>query len=59
MIIRDTPIDKENYVMIEDTDIAFKLQKHEFYPKYIDKDGLYFAKSTELDMALNKIKGGL
>ena len=58
MIIRDTPTNLEDFVLIQDSEIALKLQEQEFYPKYIDNDGLYFAKSTELDMALYKIKGG-
>lgn len=56
MIIRDTPIDKENYVLIADGMVALELQKQGLFPKYIDMDGVYFASSTELDMALNKIK---
>ena len=55
MIIRNTPTDIENYTVIKDGDIILKLQELEFYPKYIDSDGVYFEKSTELDMTLNKI----
>lgn len=55
MIIRDTPKDIDNYVLIVDTDKAIALQELGFFPRYIDNDGLYFAKSTELDLALHKI----
>ena len=56
MIIRDTPIDLSNYVLVEDTDIALRLQEQEFYPQYMDSKGLYFVKSIDLDVTLNKIK---
>ena len=59
MIIRQTPTDLNNYVLIEDTDVALRLQEQEFYPKYMDSKGLYFVKSIDLDVTLNKIKGGL
>ena len=55
MIIRNTPTDIENYTIITDGDVILKLQELEFYPKYIDNNGVYFEKSTELDIALNKL----
>lgn len=58
MIIRETPKDIEKYVLIENTDVALELQEQAFYPKYMDSNGLYFVKSIDLDVALNKIKGG-
>ena len=55
MIVRETPKDIENYVLVEDTNKALALQELGFFPRYIDNNGLYFAKSTEFDLALNKI----
>jgi hypothetical protein len=55
MIIRETPKDIEKYIIITESEIALKLQELEFYPKYIDINGVYFEKSTELDIALNKL----
>ena len=51
-------MDIDNYTIITDSDIIFKLQELEFYPKYIDQAGVYFEKSIKLDNALNKINGG-
>lgn len=55
MIVRDTPKDKENYVLITDDYKALSLQEQGISPKYMDENGLYFAKSDELDLALNNI----
>lgn len=56
MIIRDTPTDIENYMLITDGLVALELQKQGLFPKYIDINGVYFATSDALDVALNKIK---
>ena len=55
MIIRSTPTNVEGFILVTNSDTAFKLQEMEFYPMYIDNDGLYFAKSDELIKVLNKI----
>ena len=58
MIIRQTPMDKENYVLISDSSTAIELQKKNIFPKYMDNDGLYFVKTVELEMfLLDKIQG--
>lgn len=58
MIIRKTPVDIENYIIVKSSEITLKLQEQNLYPKYIDKDGVYFAKSQELNLALDKINIG-
>lgn len=58
MIKRETPVDIDNYVLIKSSEITLKLQELELYPMYIDNDGVYFMKSQELSLALDKINIG-
>lgn len=56
MIIRKTPDNLEDYILINDTDTAIKLQSNNFCPLYMDNNGLYFAKESKLELVLNQIK---
>lgn len=58
MIIRETPVDIDNYIIVKSSEITLKLQEQNLYPKYIDNDGVYFIKSQELSLALDKINIG-
>ena len=58
MIIRETPVDMDNYILIKSSEMVLKLQEQELYPMYIDNNGVYFIKSQELSLALDKINTG-
>jgi hypothetical protein len=58
MIIRETPMDLDNYMLVTDSQLTLKLQEQDLFPMYIDLNGVYFAKTPQLELALNKIKGG-
>lgn len=58
MIIRETPIDLDNYMLVTDSQLTLKLQEQDLFPMYIDLNGVYFTKTPQLELALNKIKGG-
>lgn len=58
MIIRETPVDMDNYILIKSSEMVLKLQEQELYPMYIDNNGVYFVKSQELSLALDKINTG-
>lgn len=47
MIIRCTPKNKENYIIV-DSETSGILNKNGFYPKYIDYDDIYYVKSNEI-----------
>lgn len=47
MIIRGTPTNLDDYILIDDK-LELILNNNDFYPKYIDENGLYFLKSKEL-----------
>lgn len=55
MIIRDTPDDLDNFVMV-DSELGFKLQQKGFKPMYMDFDALYFRKTNKLLKFLKKLK---
>lgn len=47
MIIRQTPKNKENYIAVN-SDVSLILQENGFYPKYMDDETIYYAKSNEI-----------
>lgn len=54
MIIRQTPKDKDKYIIVRDNDMVYQLHIRGFVPKYIDEDGVYFIKDKEIE---NILKG--
>lgn len=54
MVIRNTPKDKNNYIIIKDNDIVYKLHIRGFMPKYIDENGVYFVKDKEIERIIDK-----
>lgn len=49
MVIRSTPKNKDNYIIIGDNDIVKRLQYNGFMPKYVDDKAFYFVKTQELE----------
>ena len=47
MIIRQTPPNKELYILV-DSDTSDILHGYNFYPKYIDENGLYYVRSESI-----------
>ena len=55
MIIRDTPKNIDDYMLVIDAELTAQLQEMGVYPMYIDPAGVYFLKSAGLRNALNKL----
>lgn len=47
MIIRQTPKNKENYIMVN-SKVSQILQENGFYPKYMDNEAIYYVKSDKI-----------
>ena len=47
MVIRGTPNDLNNYIIVEDVTNMI-LQENGFIPKYIDSEHVYFIKTKDL-----------
>ena len=47
MVIRETPKNKENFIMVNNQ-VGNLLQTKGFIPKYMDFDYLYFVRTEEL-----------
>lgn len=55
MILRMTPANKEDYIIVDEK-LALKLQVEGFMPKYIDESGIYFPKSDKIYIAIKELK---
>lgn len=55
MIIRDTPKNIDDYMLVTDAELTAQLHEMGVYPMYIDPAGVYFLKSAGLRNALNKL----
>jgi hypothetical protein len=53
MLIRQTPKNKENYIMV-DSKVSQILQENGFYPKYMDDEFIYYVKSDEIIEFMSK-----
>lgn len=47
MIIRGTPKNKDNYILV-DSETTLVLHKNGFIPMYIDESGIYYKKNKEI-----------
>ena len=47
MIIRGTPKNKDNYILV-DSETTLVLHKNGFVPMYIDESGIYYKKNKEI-----------
>ena len=47
MIIRQTPKNKEKYIIV-DSKVSQILQENGFYPKYMDNEAIYYVKSDKI-----------
>lgn len=58
-MIRGVPKNPNDYIAIDDMEIAFVLQQQGYLPSYGDLKYLYFEKSLEVQDILNRLgKGG-
>ena len=58
MVIRETPKDASQYIVINNDDIIYQLSIKEIFPKYIDNTQAYFDKrDITLDIVNEIIKG--
>jgi hypothetical protein len=55
VIIRDTPKNIDDYMLVTDAELTAQLHEMGVYPMYIDPAGVYFLKSAGLRNALNKL----
>lgn len=53
MIIRQTPKNKENYIMV-DSKVSQILQENGFCPKFMDMEFIYYVKSDEIIEFMSK-----
>lgn len=53
MIIRQTPKNKEKYIIV-DSKVSQILQENGFYPKYMDNEAIYYVKSDEIVEFMSK-----
>ena len=53
MIIRQTPKNKEKYIIV-DSKVSQILQENGFYPKYMDNEAIYYVKSDEIIEFMSK-----
>ena len=53
MIIRQTPKNKENYIMVN-SNTSQILQENGFFPKYMDDEFIYYVKSDEIIKFMSK-----
>ena len=47
MIIRETPKNKDNFILV-DSETTLVLHKNGFIPMYIDESGIYYKKNKEI-----------
>ncbi len=58
-MIRGVPKNLNDYIAIDDMEIAFVLQQRGYLPSYGDLKYLYFEKSSEVQDILNRLWKGL
>ena len=54
-MIRGVPKNLDDYIAIDDMEIAFALQQNGYLPSYGDLKCLYFEKSLEVQDILNRL----
>lgn len=57
-MIRGVPKNLNDYIAIDDMEIAFVLQQQGYLPSYGDLKCLYFEKSLEVQDILNRLRKG-
>ena len=57
-MIRGVPKNLNDYIAIDDMEIAFALQQNGYFPSYGDLKCLYFEKSSEVQDILNRLRKG-
>ena len=57
-MIRGVPKNLNDYIAIDDMEIAFALQQNGYLPSYGDLKCLYFEKSPEVQDILNRLRKG-
>lgn len=57
-MIRGAPKNPNDYIAIDDMEIAFVLQQQGYLPSYGDLKCLYFEKSSEVQDILNRLRKG-
>lgn len=55
-MIRGVPKNPNDYIAIDDMEIAFVLQQQGYLPSYGDLKCLYFEKSSEVQDILNRLR---
>lgn len=55
-MIRGIPKNPNDYIAIDDMEIAFVLQQQGYLPSYGDLKCLYFEKSSEVQDILNRLR---
>jgi len=58
MIIRETPKDKNKFILVKNSYLNAYLQENGYAPMYVDSKGVYYKKSGMLESILNMIKKG-
>ena len=58
MVIRGTPKDASQYIIIDNDDIIYQLSIKGIFPKYIDKTQAYFDKKDITISIVNEITKG-
>ena len=58
MIIRDTPKDKNKYIIVKNKALNEMLQKIGYHPMFVDSNNVYYMKSNMLNNVLNILKKG-
>lgn len=54
MLLRQKPRDSEQYIVIQNSNLATKLAKYGFMPKYMWLNAYYYISSKELQEILGK-----
>lgn len=57
-MIRGVPKNPNDYIAIDDMEIAFVLQQQGYLPSYGDLKCLYFEKTSEVQDILNRFRKG-
>lgn len=53
MVIRGTPKNKDKFICVNN-EIGNILQKNDFFPKYMDFNYLYFIKTKEIEVFMER-----
>ena len=58
MLIRGTPKDKSEFVLVKDKLINNSLQRFGCKPMYLDKNGFYYKKSNFIIRVIHRVQEG-